>query len=172
MFSLMWSLFFCRDFGNTQCSYFALMNFKDQGHLRNRTWDLIFRFIERRPLKGFMKMYKTPPQRRRKKNDTEDEEGILREELNHRHLAKDIHNNQVNSVSIGCHFHFCAASRKFLSECHFHALCTEQTREYASDNYSWQYIQTLSRHLWRNIRDYQYLNWFFFLDSRTCTRNS
>jgi hypothetical protein len=46
-----------------------------------------------------MKMYKTPPQRRRKKNDTEDEEGILREELNHRHLAKDIHNNQANSVS-------------------------------------------------------------------------
>jgi hypothetical protein len=46
-----------------------------------------------------MKMYKTPPQRRRKKNDAEDEEGIQREELNHRHLAKDIHNNQVNSVS-------------------------------------------------------------------------
>jgi len=47
-----------------------------------------------------MKMYKTPPQRRRKKNDTEEEEGIQREELNHRHLAKDIHNNQVNSVSM------------------------------------------------------------------------
>jgi len=47
-----------------------------------------------------MKMYKTPPQRRRKKNDVEDEEGIQREELNHRHLAKDIHNNQVNSVRI------------------------------------------------------------------------
>lgn len=60
--------------------------------------DIIPNKYERRPLKGFMKMYKTPPQRRRKKNDTEDEEGILREELNHRHLAKDIHNNQVNNV--------------------------------------------------------------------------
>ena len=56
-------------------------------------------FTERRPLKGFMKMYKTPPQRRRKKNDEEDDDEIQREELNHRHLAKDIHNNQVNSVS-------------------------------------------------------------------------
>jgi hypothetical protein len=57
-----------------------------------------------------MKMYKTPPQRRRKKNDTEDDEGILREELNHRHLAKDIHNNQVNSVSTESFFPFCATS--------------------------------------------------------------
>jgi hypothetical protein len=60
-----------------------------------------------------MKMYKTPPQRRRKKNDTEDEVGILREELNHRHLAKDIHNNQVNSVSNESPFPFCSVSRKF-----------------------------------------------------------
>ncbi|PSN39886.1 hypothetical protein C0J52_22443 [Blattella germanica] len=50
---------------------------------------------ERRPLKGFMKMYKTPPQRRRKKNEGEEDDEIQREELNHRHLAKDIHNNQV-----------------------------------------------------------------------------
>jgi hypothetical protein len=68
-----------------------------------------------------MKMYKTPPQRRRKKNDTEDDEGIQREELNHRHLAKDIHNNQVNSVSIETPFPFCgkvlhSAARKFLAE--------------------------------------------------------
>jgi hypothetical protein len=51
-------------------------------------------------------MYKTPPQRRRKKNDAEDGEEIQREELNHRHLAKDIHNNQVNSVSIQSFFPF------------------------------------------------------------------
>ncbi|XP_069683124.1 neural cell adhesion molecule 2 [Periplaneta americana] len=60
--------------------------------------DIIPNKYERRPLKGFMKMYKTPPQRRRKKNDVEDDDEIQREELNHRHLAKDIHNNQVNNV--------------------------------------------------------------------------
>jgi hypothetical protein len=80
-------------------------------------------------------MYKTPPQRRRKKNDIEEEEGILREELNHRHLAKDIHNNQVNSVSIESLFPFCAVSRKFLSECDLHAFSTEQIQNsYATVN--------------------------------------
>lgn len=88
-----------------------------------------------------MKMYKTPPQRRRKKNDTEGEEGILREELNHRHLAKDIHNNQVNSVSTGCPFQFYATSRKFLSECDLYAFITEQTQNsYATVNVSDKYL--------------------------------
>ncbi|XP_039283060.1 hemicentin-1 isoform X2 [Nilaparvata lugens] len=32
-------------------------------------YDHVLLFAERRPLKGFMKMYKTPPQRRRKKDD-------------------------------------------------------------------------------------------------------
>lgn len=73
-----------------------------------------------------MKMYKTPPQRRRKKNDAEDDEEIQREELNHRHLAKDIHNNQVNSVSIRSFFPFCATARKFLTEFNLHAFSTEQ----------------------------------------------
>jgi hypothetical protein len=58
-----------------------------------------------------MKMYKTPPQRRRKKNDAEDDEGIQSEELNHRHVAKDIHNNQVNSVSTETFHLMCSARR-------------------------------------------------------------
>lgn len=89
-----------------------------------------------------MKMYKTPPQRRRKKNDAEDEEGNLREELNHRHLAKDIHNNQVNSVSIRSLFPFCADLRKFPSECDLRAFSTEQTQNsYAAANICWKNIR-------------------------------
>jgi hypothetical protein len=35
---------------------------------------LAYFIAERRPLKGFMKMYKTPPQRRRKKEEIEEVE--------------------------------------------------------------------------------------------------
>lgn len=62
---------------------------------------------ERRPLKGFMKIYKTPPQRRRKKDDVtgggetpsdcEDEEVNM---PNHVHLAKEVHANNVRSLSL------------------------------------------------------------------------
>ncbi|KAJ9579667.1 hypothetical protein L9F63_004669, partial [Diploptera punctata] len=57
--------------------------------------DVIPNKYERRPLKGFMKMYKTPPQRRRKKSDLEDDDEIQREELNHRHLAKTFTNTNL-----------------------------------------------------------------------------
>jgi hypothetical protein len=80
-------------------------------------------------------MYKTPPQRRRKKNDAEDDEDIQREELNHRHLAKDIHNNQVNSVSMQSFFPFCVTARKFLTEFNLHAFSAEQIQNaYATVN--------------------------------------
>lgn len=63
-------------------------------------------FSERRPLKGFMKIYKTPPQRRRKKKLEEDDEdedldlNMAATQTRHRHprhLAKDTH--ETNSVS-------------------------------------------------------------------------
>ncbi|XP_066995324.2 neural cell adhesion molecule 2 [Anabrus simplex] len=66
--------------------------------------DVIPNKYERRPLKGFMKMYKTPPQRRRKKIGDDDDEGSLeREELNHRHLSKDIHNQTNNVCTMRAH---------------------------------------------------------------------
>ena len=56
---------------------------------------------ERRPLKGFMKMYKTPPQRRRKKNDEGDmaSEGEEREgeAPNHVSFTKDAQTNNVSA---------------------------------------------------------------------------
>lgn len=73
---------------------------------------IIYYFSERRPLKGFMKMYKTPPQRRRKKDETNDDgdlEGEVSDEgdgddtqNNHLNSAKDavIPHNQTNNVSV------------------------------------------------------------------------
>ncbi|XP_067006836.2 nephrin [Anabrus simplex] len=55
--------------------------------------DVIPNKYERRPLKGFMKMYKTPPHRRRKKDaDADNQANVVKEELNHRHLGEDLHN--------------------------------------------------------------------------------
>lgn len=63
--------------------------------------DIIPNTYERRPLKGFMKMYKTPPQRRRKKNDEGDmaSEGEEREgeAPNHVSFTKDAQTNNVSN---------------------------------------------------------------------------
>lgn len=54
-------------------------------------------FVERRPLKSFMKMYKTPPEKRKKRDDRqlEDEEEKLRcdEDLLDENMQRYNHNN-------------------------------------------------------------------------------
>ncbi|KAG8253862.1 hypothetical protein J6590_024216 [Homalodisca vitripennis] len=66
--------------------------------------DIIPNKYERRPLKGFMKIYKTPPQRRRKKDGSEEGDFVSETDdvettLNHLHAAKENIANNTHIVN-------------------------------------------------------------------------
>ncbi|CAG2053889.1 unnamed protein product [Timema podura] len=92
---------------NPTCASAGVIVVGDHRGVEETDPDIIPSKYERRPLKGFMKMYKTPPQRRRKKtvggSEDEDEATPQREQLNHRHIAKEIHNEVNNVCSMRAH---------------------------------------------------------------------